>query len=213
MSSTFTRGRSYHARIYEVVCGWQERGGLLEWRKALVGDLSGEVVELGAGTGRNLPFYPAEVRVFASDRDPVMLERAVPRARDARAEVKLFLADAQRLPFADRSVDTIVIGLMLCSVPDFDQTISEVRRILKPTGHVRFVEHIRDPKDGLLGRSQDLINPVWRTISGGCNMNRRSDQWVEGAGFSIRRRDLFKAGAVPLLAPHVMVEATPSQAR
>jgi ubiquinone/menaquinone biosynthesis C-methylase UbiE len=210
MASTFTRGRSSRARIYDVVCGWQERGGLLEWRRTLVSDLGGEVVELGAGTGRNLPFYPSAARVFASDRDPLMLDRAVDRARRAEAKVTLFLADAQRLPFPDRSVDTVVIGLMLCSVPDFAQTVAEVRRILRPAGRLRFVEHIRDPRDGLLARSQDLVNPAWRAISGGCNMNRRSLEWVEGAGFTVRERHFFKAGALPLLAPHVMVDASPS---
>jgi ubiquinone/menaquinone biosynthesis C-methylase UbiE len=209
MASTFTRGRSSRARIYDVVCGWQERGGLLEWRRTLVSDLDGQVVELGAGTGRNLPFYPSAARVFASDRDPLMLERAVDRARGIEAEVSLFLADAQRLPLPDRSVDTVVIGMMLCSVPDVHQAISEVKRILKPAGRLRFVEHIRDPRNGFLGRSQDLFNPVWRRISGGCNMNRRSDEWVEGAGFTIRDRHFFSAGVMPLLAPHVMVDATP----
>src|SRR5687768_17903235 len=108
MSSTFTRGQSQHARVYDVICGWQERAGLLEWRRTLVSDLDGEIVELGAGTGRNFEFYPPEARVFASDYDPVMLERAKGRAEGARAEVQLFLADAQRLPFPSDSVDTVV---------------------------------------------------------------------------------------------------------
>ena len=207
--STFTGGKSRRAEVYDVVCGWQERAGFLEWRSKLVADLEGDVVELGAGTGRNFVLYPAGVRVFASDYDPVMLERAKARAEQAPVSVQLFVADAQRLPFSERSIDTVVIGLMLCSVPNVRQTLSEVRRVLKPEGRVRFVEHIRDPKGGVLAHAQDLVNPAWRAISGGCNMNRRTGEWVEEMGFTLKREHLFKSGVLPLLAPHVLGEATP----
>ena len=210
MASTFTKGKSRRAETYDRISAWEERHGLLEWRQRLVADLSGDIVELGAGTGRNLPFYPAAARVFASDRDPVMLERAKDRAREAGAEVHLFLADAQKLPFPSDSIDTVVIGLMLCSVPKQPVALAEVRRVLKPDGKLRFVEHVRDPKGGLLARSQDFVNPVWRRISGGCNMNRRTAEWVAEAGFTVRFEERFKMGLIPLLSPHVMAEATPS---
>jgi ubiquinone/menaquinone biosynthesis C-methylase UbiE len=210
MTSTFTDGSSRHAEIYDRVAGWQERAGFLEWRQKLVADLTGDIVELGAGTGRNFSFYPSETRVFASDFDPVMLERAKGRATLATAEVHLFLADAQKLPFASRSIDTLVIGLMLCSVPKPRQALAEARRVLKPGGRLRFVEHVRDPRGGLLARSQDVVNPAWRKISGGCNMNRRTPEVVEAAGFVLSSEDAFRSGVLPLLAPHILAEARPA---
>ena len=209
MTGTFTGGDSKRARLYDRVAEWQERAGFLEWREKLVSGLTGEVVELGAGTGRNLAFYPADVRVLASDYDPVMLEAAKARARAAQADIRLSVADAQRLPFEDGSVDNLVIGLMLCSVPKPDQALAEARRVLKPGGRLRFVEHIRDPKGSVLAHSQDAFNLLWRRISGGCNANRRTAELAKGMGFELEREEYFKVGRIPFLAPHVMVQAVP----
>jgi ubiquinone/menaquinone biosynthesis C-methylase UbiE len=207
MASSFTRGLALHARIYDVVCGWEERHGLLEWRKTLVGDLTGDVVEIGAGTGLNLPHYPAGARVVASDYDPVMLSRAVPRARSAPADVTLLVADAMVLPFAEGSADMVVIGFMLCSVPDPDRALAEVRRVLKPGGRLRFAEHVRARDGTVLARVQDVINPVWRVVSGGCNANRRTLDRARAAGFEVDRLHEFELG-LPHIKPHVFVEAS-----
>jgi ubiquinone/menaquinone biosynthesis C-methylase UbiE len=206
MASTFTRGNPLHARVYDVICGWCERRGLLEWRQKLVGDLSGNIVELGAGTGLNFPHYPASARVKASDYDAVMLARAVPRARDAAADVELFVADATRLPFADESIDVLVWGLMLCSVPDPDAGVAEMRRVLKPGGRVRFVEHVRDEPGSRRAKVQDAVNPAWRLFSGGCNCNRRTVELVEASGFEVREIERGLVGRSHL-APHALVEA------
>lgn len=207
MASTFTRGCALHARIYDVICGWCENQGLLEWRQRLVGELSGEIIELGAGTGLNLPHYPPGARVWASDYDPVMLRRAVPRAREADADVSLFVADATSLPFPDASLDAVVWGLMLCSVPKQRRAIDEVRRVLKPGGRVRFIEHIRDRDGTRRAKVQDLVAPAWRAFSGGCNCNRRTHEAIAGAGFELAGSDRFMIGRSHL-APHVLVEAT-----
>jgi ubiquinone/menaquinone biosynthesis C-methylase UbiE len=206
MASTFTRGMSLHAQVYDLVCGHMESIGLLEWRKALVGDLTGTAVELGCGTGKNLPHYPAGATVYASDYDPVMLSRAVERAGESAADVHLFVADAMRLPLADASVDTVVVGLMFCSVPEPDQALHEVRRVLRPGGALRLVEHVRDSEGTLRARIQDTVNPVWKLISGGCNANRRTAEKVEELGFEVDSLRRFQLGHSHL-APHVMVEA------
>ncbi|MGH2746325.1 MAG: class I SAM-dependent methyltransferase [Actinomycetota bacterium] len=206
MGSTFTRGISLHARIYDVVCGWEERRGLLAWRKVLVGDLLGDVVEIGAGTGRNFRHYPKDARVIASDYDPVMLERAVERADRAEASVSLLLADAMALPFRDDSVETLVIGLVLCSVPDPVRVVDEAKRVLRPGGRMRFLEHVRDEDGSLRARVQDAVNPAWRAVSGGCNANRRTLDTVTAAGFEVREVSRFKLG-LPHIAPHVCAEA------
>ena len=197
---------SLHARIYDVVSRFEERRGLLEWRRALVGELTGEVLELGVGTGRNLRHYPAGARVIASDRDPVMLSRAIPRAERAAAKVRLLVADAMRLPFPDSSADVVVIGLMLCSVPHPQKALAEVARVLRPGGSLRVVEHVRDRDGSVRARVQDAVNPVWRVVSGGCNCNRDTVRSVEEAGFELRRHYEFPIGRSHV-APHVMVDA------
>jgi len=195
-----------HARVYDLVCGHMENIGLLQWRKALVGDLTGTIVEIGCGTGKNLPLYGPEATVFASDFDPVMLQRAVIRAEESLAEVHLFVADAMRLPVPDDSVDTLVVGLMFCSVPNPDLAIAEVKRVLRPGGALRFVEHVRDAEGTLRARVQDVVNPAWKLVSGGCNANRRTAERIEGHGFNIENLYRFQLGHTHI-APHVMVEA------
>jgi ubiquinone/menaquinone biosynthesis C-methylase UbiE len=180
--------------------------GLRAWRDALVGDLSGEVIEIGAGTGLNFAHYPTGAHVFASDVDPLMLAGAIPRAKEALAAVEPLVGDAMRLPFASRSADVVVIGLMLCSVPDPSAALGEARRILRPGGRVRFMEHIRAANGTVRGRIQDAINPAWRVVSGGCNANRRSVEAVAGSGFDIVQLYEFSLG-LPYLRPLVVGEA------
>ena len=202
MGNTFTRGLTLHARLYDVVCGWEEARGLLEWRRKLVGDITGEVLEIGTGTGRNLPYYPAGARVLASEFDPVMLARAPQRAVGAAADVTFMLADAMKLPLRAASVDTVVIGLALCSIPDPRTALEEAKRVLRPGGTLRFVEHVRDDDGTFRARVQDALNPAWRFVSGGCNCNRRTEELVGRSGFRLVDVDRFKVG-FPLLAPHV----------
>ena len=207
MTTTFTRGNPLHARAYDLACGHLEKLGLVDWRARLVGDLTGEVVELGAGTGKNFPFYSEGVHVRASDFDPVMLRRAAIRASEAAATIELAVVDAQNLPYEDDSVETLVVGLTLCSVPDPDRALSEITRVLKPGGVFRFVEHVRDEPGSVRAKVQDMVNPVWRFLSGGCNANRDTLERVAGAGFEITKAQRFKLGRLHV-APHVFAEAT-----
>ena len=207
MTSTFTGGSSFRARLYDCICSFEEKRGLLGWRRQLVGGLSGEIVEIGAGTGLNFRHYPADAVVLASDRDPVMLGRAIARGDEAAAEVHIFVANAQgRIPLRDDSADQVVSGLMLCSVPKQALVLAEVARILRPGGRFRFMEHVRDRDGSLRAGFQDAFNPVWRRMSGGCNCNRRTVAEVEHAGFEIRSLQPFKLGP-PHIKPHVLVEA------
>ena len=193
--------------MYDRICALEEKRGLLGWRRQLVGGLSGDVVEFGAGTGLNFAHYPADARVYASDRDPVMLARAIDRAREAVADVSLFVADAQgRIPLKDDSADLIVSGLVMCSIPEPALAVTEVARILKPGGTFRFMEHVRAADGTFRGKFQDIVNPLWLKISGGCNCNRRTVETVEGAGFEIKSMMPFKLGPSHV-APHVLVEA------
>jgi SAM-dependent methyltransferase len=116
------------------------------------------------------------------------------------------VADAMRLPVPDARVDAVVIGLALCSIPRPELALEEVRRVLRPDGVLRFVEHVRDEEGTRRARVQDAINPAWRFVSGGCNCNRRTEQLVMDGGFRIAEIDRFKLG-MPHVAPHVLAEA------
>jgi ubiquinone/menaquinone biosynthesis C-methylase UbiE len=206
MSSTFTNDRPARAAIFDFLSGLLERRGLLEWRRILVGDLSGDVVEIGCGTGLNFPHYPADVRVVGSDLDPVMLARAVDRARDARAEVSVVVGDAMSLPVADAAADTVVIGAVLCCVTDPAAALAEVRRVLKPDGRMRFLEHVRADEGTMRARFQDAVNPLWKRVSGGCNANRDTVAAIRAADFELSYLFPFDLG-LPHTRPHVVGEA------
>ena len=180
---------------------------MLEWRKRLVGDLSGHVLEIGSGTGRNFAHYPGDATVYASEFDPVMFVAALPRARSARASIVPVLADGMRLPFENGVFDTVVIGLALCSIPDPVAAVGEVRRVLKPGGRFRFLEHVRAAPGSKKARMQDRVNPFWRAFSGGCNCNRRSADLVANSGLDLGTLVQFEFGP-PHVKPHVLGEAT-----
>ncbi len=181
-------------------------------RAGLLGPLQGTVLEVGAGTGANLPYYTHAARVVATDPDPYMLRRARQRLRDLdHPAVDLQLASAEALPFADASFDHVVATLVFCTVPDAERALREVRRVLKPDGRFHFVEHVR--ADGAVGRAQDLIRPVWKVFAAGCVINRRTGELIERAGFVVqsleRRRLQF---GVPLLVGVAALSASQASA-
>ena len=203
---TFSRGGPLRGLVYDAVCTAANGRGLTEWRRTLVHGLAGDVVEIGTGTGLNLVHYGPGARVVASDADPVMLARARRRASAARATVRVAVADAQLLPLPDACADVVVVGLVLCSVPEPARALDEVRRVLRPQGVVRFMEHVRAPDGTLRARLQDAVNPAWRAVSGGCNANRRSVDAIEAAGFDVRWSHEVSLG-LPHLRPIVVGEA------
>jgi ubiquinone/menaquinone biosynthesis C-methylase UbiE len=205
--STFSKGSPLRVRFYDRMIRGFDRKGFDAWRERLVGDLDGAVVELGTGTGANLSHYRPDAHVLATDRDPLMLTRAVRRGTEAASRISLGVADAMRLPFADGSADVIVIALMLCSVPDQARALAEVRRVLRPGGRFRCVEHVRDEEGSRNGRFQDRWNPIYTRLSGGCNWNRRTFDGIVAAGFEVRDVTRFRMGPKPT-APHILVEAT-----
>jgi len=186
------------------------RGHLLDWSMRKVNELRpealaearGEVLDVGFGTGLNLAFYPEGVsRVVAIEPNPVVGLRAVEeRIRAARFPVEQheLRADGE-LPFDSGRFDCVVTTWTLCSIPDPLGALREMRRVLKPSGTYLFVEHGRASRDGL-ARWQDRLNPLWRPLAGGCNMNRSIDALVERGGFEIQRLERFQHKGPALLA-------------
>ncbi len=191
-------GGSVYAALYDAVMARAERGLLHRRRVETAGAATGQVLEIGAGTGANIPFYVSADAVCATDPDPAMLRRARRRLEHASVPVTLRQCSAENLPFADGSVDTVVATLVLCSVPDQRAALAEIRRVLAPDGLFRFIEHVRQ-EDGPMGRVQDVVTPLWRRCAGGCHLNRRTVDAIEAAGFALvdlRRERLIRAPVV-----------------
>ena len=146
---------------------------------------SGTVLEIGAGSGLNMPFYGPEVeRFYAVDPSVELWAMAKPRLVNVRFPVEFLPVSAEQIPLPDGSVDTVVSTWTLCSIPDPDRALRELKRVLRPSGVFIFVEHGRSP-DRRVEAWQNWLNPMWTRVAGGCNLNRSVDQLIERAGFRI----------------------------
>ncbi len=192
-------GHRWFAAIYDRMSRSEEQGFLGEMRDRALAGLHGDVLEIGAGTGANFAHYPLGVRVTALEPDPYMMRRA--RAKLSmlgRTDITLEQRPAEELP-PDAQFDAVVSTLVLCTVDDVDASLGEIRRVLRPGGELRFIEHVR--AQGVVGRMQDLVKPAWGYFGAGCNPNRRTEELLRKAGFDVsvaERRKLM--GFAPLLA-------------
>jgi ubiquinone/menaquinone biosynthesis C-methylase UbiE len=158
-----------------------DRGPLRRWRQQLVAGARGRVLEIGAGTGLNLPHYEGDLWVIATDPDIGMLRRARQRAVHASANVLLVAADGEALPFREHTFSEVVVGLAMCTIPNPEQALTEIHRILEATGRLRLLEHVR-LESPFLGKLQDWLTPLWRRVAGGCRLNRRTAHMVAASG-------------------------------
>jgi len=158
---------------------------MLPFRRRVIGAAEGTVLEIGIGSGLNLPLYGASVRaVIGLEPSPELLRMARARAARASVPVELLEASAEAVPLADASIDTVVTTWTLCTIPDAPRALAEMRRVLKPSGKLLFVEHGRAPEPGV-ARWQDRLDPFWGRIAGGCHLNRKIDELIAGSGFRI----------------------------
>ncbi len=158
---------------------------LLPFRERIIGGAQGRVLEVGIGSGLNLPLYgPAVDTVIGLEPSPELLRMARDRAATARVPVQLLEASAEAVPLDTASIDTVVMTWTLCTIPDPHRALAELRRVLKPGGALLFVEHGRAPEPGV-ARWQDRLDPLWRRVAGGCHLNREIDHLITGSGFRI----------------------------
>ena len=182
------------AAIYDRIMKQTEEACLAEWRRALLKDVRGDVLEVGAGTGANLRHYPPSVKLTLTEPDPHMRKR-LPGA---------VAAGAEELPFADGSFDTVVCTLVLCSVKDPARALAEMRRVLKPGGRLLFLEHVAAADNPKRLRWQRRVEPLWKRVMGNCHMTRDTLAEIERAGFrveDVKRESLRKA--FPLVRPSI----------
>lgn len=163
-------------------------------RKELIAEAEGRVLEIGIGTGANLPYYSGRVtEIVGIEPDAAMLDRARQAALALRlpAPLTLEVGDAQHLDFPDGSFDTVLMCLVLCTIPDPLQALREAGRVLKPGGQVLFLEHVRSPEAGI-ARWQDRLTPLWKVMACGCCLNRDTAATFREAGFRFQRLRRFE---------------------
>lgn len=173
-----------------------------ELRPATVAEASGEVLEVGFGTARNLPYYGEQV-TRVTGLDPMSTEGIAAvneRIASARFPVERTLLRADReLPFDSARFDCVVTTFTLCSIPDPATALAEMRRVLRPGGRYVFIEHGRSEREDT-ARWQDRLNPIWKRVMDGCNINRRIDALVLQAGFTLVSSECFRHKGSSLLA-------------
>lgn len=180
------------AELYDHLCGAAESAGMAAHRDALVADLTGDILEIGAGTGLMFPHYRAGARVTAIEPDAAFAALAAPRAEASRASITVIAGTAENLPGPARSRDAAVVGLVLCSVTDPGVVLGELARVLRPGAPLRLIEHVRSPHRvaGVLMRA---ANPLWLKLNAqGCNMHRDPLPAIRDAGFLVDRIEPFQ---------------------
>lgn len=171
------------ARIYDCMELPMEMMSFSRWRRELLSDISGRILEVGVGTGKNLPYYPKDANLVAIDISTNMLAKAGKRSATLEVPVDLRVMDAESLDFPDRYFDYVVSTFVFCSVPDPIKGLKEIKRVVKPEGMALFLEHVRSEHE-IIGIIMDILNPVVRAIIGP-NINRRTVDNIRKAGLEI----------------------------
>jgi ubiquinone/menaquinone biosynthesis C-methylase UbiE len=200
--------RPRFARMYQRSSKNAERRGGTDHRRRLLAGLAGTVTELGAGHGLNFPHYPSTVtQVIAIEPEPTLRAQATSAATSAPVPVRVLAGTADQLPLEDESVDVAVASLVLCSVPDQDRALAELRRVVRPGGEMRFYEHVIpncQPKRLLLQAVDH--SGLWPRVAGGCHPARDTTTAIQRSGFEIEtiNRIMFAASRMEPSIPHIL---------
>jgi SAM-dependent methyltransferase len=198
------------ALLYDPFVWVGERAGLRAHRKQSLSRARGFTLEIGSGTGLNLPHYPDDVdELILAEPDAPMRARLEKRLSRSRRRARLIDAPAERLPFPDRSVDTVVSTLVLCTFDFPDLALREIARVLRPGGQLLFVEHVRS-ESLTLARWQDRLATPWRGFARGCRCNRATAELIMACGFELDQTcEASWHGMPPIVRPLIVGRATP----
>ena len=192
-------GHPIFARFYDRMLAGTEKAGLADMRRNLVAQATGRTLEIGAGTGHNLPYYgEAVTELVLAEPDPHMAKRLREQAEEeppAVGKVSVIEAPAEDLPFDNGSFDTVVSTLVLCTVADPVRAVAEIKRVLTDGGALLYLEHVRG--HGGVTRAQDFFERPWGWLAGGCHPNRPTGETLVEAGFWIERLDRAKLPKAP----------------
>ena len=185
-------------RLVTCACGTKP---ILKQREKVVPMASGRVLEIGLGAGHNLPYYHASQVESVVGIDPCATswKLAQPRAASLGVPLEFIEGSAEEMPLPDASFDSVLMTYSLCTIPDAHKALAEMRRVLKPEGRLLFCEHGVAP-DPRVSKWQARINPLWRRLMGGCNLNRPIVDWIEQAGFSVKTLDQMYLPGTPRIA-------------
>jgi len=185
-----------------------EIAGMRGLRRTLLGSARGRVVEIGAGTGLNVELYPDDLdELVLTEPDEAMRRRLTRTLQRTGRVAQILDAPAERLPFADASVDTVVSTLVLCTVPDPERTLGEIARVLRPDGQLLFVEHVRASSRFLAAYQDALLRP-WRGFAGGCYCNRPTAELMRATGFLVAADDSVWRAMPAIVHPLIVGRAT-----
>ena len=175
------------AKFYDRIMQDAEDKCLQDWRGSLLANCSGDVLELGCGTGANLEFYPDSVKrlVLVEPSDPMRQELQPKLSKYVRFNIELLNDRAESISLKDASVDVVVCTLVLCSVNDLEKTLSEIHRILRPQGKLVFIEHIAATNNPKRYQWQRRLAFIWKLIAAGCHITRHTEDAINQAGFKI----------------------------
>jgi SAM-dependent methyltransferase len=186
-------------------------------KRALFGDLHGDILEIGPGAGANLRYYPADVRWVGVEPNPFMrpyLEKSIRELQRPAGRFHIDGGDPSgvHLPADDESMDAVACTLVLCSVPHPEDSLKEIVRVLKPGGRFAFIEHVAAPRGTRLRSSQDFVQPLWTLIADGCHPNRETWHAISQAGFGRVELEHFRSSG-GLAGPHIAGTAVKAGAR
>ena len=196
----------YQRRVFPHLLNQvMQTASLMDKRRELLLPIEGEVLEIGFGTGLNIPFYGNVDVLYALEPNPDIYHLAVERVQHAPFHVRHVQAHAEKLPFADQSLDHVVSTWTLCSIARLDQALAEIYRVLKPTGTLHLVEHVKHPNSVKIQSLQTLLTPIQKCIGDGCHLNRDIERSLQQAKFKFIEKQYFDAEGIPSIAQRMLM--------
>lgn len=196
----------YQRRVFPHLLNQvMQTASLMDKRRELLLPIEGEVLEIGFGTGLNIPFYGNVDVLYALEPNPDIYHLAIERVQHAPFHVRHVQSHAEKLPFADQSLDHIVCTWTLCSIARLDQALAEIYRVLKPTGTLHLVEHVKHPNSVKIQSLQTLLTPIQKRIGDGCHLNRDIERSLQQAKFKFIEKQYFDAEGIPSIAQRMLM--------
>ena len=179
-------------------------GSLMDQRRELLLKIQGDVLEIGFGTGLNVPFYQNINTLYALEPSAEIYHLAQERVHQANFDIQHIQASAEKLPFADQSLDHVVSTWTLCSIAALDQALDEIYRVLKPTGTFHLGEHVLHNENATLRRLQNVLTPLQKRVADGCHLNRNIETLLIQHGFDYIEKQYFDAQGIPKIGQRML---------
>lgn len=196
----------YQKRIFPHLLNQvMQTPSLMDSRRELLLPIQGDVLEIGFGTGLNLPFYQGVDTLYALEPNDDIFTLAEQRVLEAPFHVEHIQASAEKLPFEDESLDNIVSTWTFCSIPDLNVALHEIHRVLKPSGTLHLVEHVLHHDHTLLKHMQNLLTPIQKVVADGCHLNRDIELSLVNAEFILTEKHYFDAVGIPKVGQRMLL--------